>query len=70
MLIQPYLKHNTKEITKIIEIMTSGFEKYGYGSTWDLIWDEIEQFISECKNKGIMNNFWSYNINQRSYANY
>lgn len=54
MLIQPYLKHNTKEITKIIEIMTSGFEKYGYGATWDLIWDEIEQFISECKNKGIM----------------
>lgn len=53
-LIQPYLKHNTKEITKIIEIMTTGFEKYKDEFTWDSIWAETAEYISECEKNGIM----------------
>lgn len=53
MLIQPYLKHNTKEINKIIEIMTENFKKYKTDA-WDKTWNEVEKFIKECEIKGIM----------------
>ena len=53
MLIQPYLKHNTKEINKIIEIMTENFKKYKTDA-WDKTWNEVAEFIKECELKGIM----------------
>lgn len=53
MLIQPYLKNNTKEINKIIEIMIENFKKYKTDA-WDKTWNEVAEFIKECELKGIM----------------
>lgn len=54
MLIQPYLKHNTQEINKIIEIMMNNFKKYNGIPAWKLTMCEVDRFISECEAKGIM----------------
>lgn len=53
MLLQPYLKNNTREINKIIEIMVRNFNKKD-GSAWEKTWNEVAQFIEECETKGIM----------------
>jgi hypothetical protein len=54
-LLQPYLKHNTHEINKIIEIMMKNL-RGGYGGTdaWESAQEEVKQFIAECEAKGIM----------------
>ncbi len=56
MLIYPYLKNNTKEIHKIIEIMSHNFEKYKKDSAlgWSKTMEEVNTFIHECESKGIM----------------
>ena len=54
MLVQPYLKYNTQEITKIIEIMTRNLRGRFGGLAWDKVIDEVKQFISECESRGIM----------------
>ena len=55
-LIQPYLKHNTKEIKTIIEIMMKNFDKYKKNSAlaWKITMDETNAFIADCESKGIM----------------
>ena len=53
-LLQPYLKHNTREIKKIIEIMMKNLRGRHGGIAWDSALDEVNQFISECESKGIM----------------
>lgn len=56
MLIYPYLKNNTKEIHKIIEIMSRNFKKYKKDSSlgWSKTMEEVNTFIHECESKGIM----------------
>lgn len=54
MLIQPYLKHNTQEINKIIQIMMNNFNKYNGKNSWERTMDEVNEFIAECTAKGIM----------------
>ncbi len=54
MLIEPYLKHNTREITKIMEIMTTNFRYGGSGTAWESAMEEVNAFIAECEAKGIM----------------
>jgi hypothetical protein len=54
MLIQPYLKNNTQEIVKIIEIMMKNFRKYRGMDAWEITMAEVRTFISECEAKGIM----------------
>lgn len=54
MLIQPYLKHNTQEIRKIIEIMMQNFNKYKGKDAWDKTMYDVNAFIAECEYKGIM----------------
>ena len=54
MLLQPYLKHNTKEINKIIEIMMKNLRGKRGGIAWDETLDEVDAFIAECETKGIM----------------
>ena len=54
MLIQPYLKHNTQEINKIIQIMMNNFNKYNGKNSWERTMDEVNEFIAECAAKGIM----------------
>ncbi len=53
-LIEPYLKHNTCEITKIMEIMMENFRYGGSGDVWENIIEEVNAFIAECEIKGIM----------------
>lgn len=54
MLIQPYLKHNTQELHKIIEIMMRNFKKYRGPLAWEKTQSEVNAFIAECEAKGIM----------------
>lgn len=54
MLIQPYLKNNTQEICKIIEIMMKNFRKYRGMDAWEKTIEEVRAFIFECEAKGIM----------------
>jgi hypothetical protein len=56
MLIQPYLKHNTKEVKTIIEIMMKNFDKYKKNSAlaWKVTMAEVDAYIAECELKGIM----------------
>lgn len=54
MLIQPYLKHNTQEIHKIIEVMMKNFRKYRGANAWEKTMEEVNSFIAECEVKGIM----------------
>ena len=54
MLIQPYLKNNTQEIVKIIEIMMKNFRKYRGMDAWEITMAEVRTFISVCEAKGIM----------------
>lgn len=54
MLIQPYLKNNTQEICKIIEIMMKNFKKYKGPMAWEKTMEEVRSFIAECEIKGIM----------------
>ncbi len=54
MLIQPYLKHNTREINKIIEIMMKNLRGRHGGIAWDKTLDDVNTFITECESKGIM----------------
>ena len=54
MLLQPHLKYNTREINKIIEIMTKNFKKYRGDLAWEVTQIEVGEFISECESKGIM----------------
>lgn len=54
MLIQPYLKNNTQEICKIIEIMMKNFRKYRGMDAWEKTMEEVRAFIFECEVKGIM----------------
>lgn len=54
-LLQPYLKHNTHEINKIIEIMMKNLRGgYGGPEAWESAMEEVNQFITECEAKGIM----------------
>lgn len=53
-LLQPYLKHNTNEIKKIIEIMMKNLRGSYGGIAWDSTIEEVNQFIDECEKKGIM----------------
>ena len=54
-LLQPYLKHNTHEINKIIEIMMKNLRGgYGGPEAWESAMEEVNQFITECETKGIM----------------
>ena len=53
-LLQPYLKHNTHEINKIIEIMMNNLRGYRGGIAWDRTLEEVNKFIAECESKGIM----------------
>ncbi len=53
-LLQPYLKHNTREIKKIIEIMMKNLRGKLGGIAWESAIDEVNQFIAECEAKGIM----------------
>lgn len=54
MLIQPYLKNNTHEICKIIEIMMRNFKKYKGMDAWEKTMEEVRAFIADCEAKGIM----------------
>ena len=55
MLIQPYLKHNTQELCKIIEIMMKNFRgRYNGVEAWTKTQEEVREFISECESRGIM----------------
>jgi hypothetical protein len=54
MLIQPYLKNNTQEICKIIEIMMKNFRKYRGMVAWEKTMEEVRSFIADCEAKGIM----------------
>ena len=55
MLIQPYLKHNTQELCKIIEIMMRNFRgRYSGVEAWMKTQEEVGEFISECESRGIM----------------
>jgi hypothetical protein len=54
MLIQPYLKNNTQEICKIIEIMMKNFRKYRGMVAWEKTMEEVRAFIADCEAKGIM----------------
>ena len=54
-LIQPYLKHNTREICKIIEIMRKNLGGGHNGAdAWSDTLEEVKKFITECESKGIM----------------
>lgn len=53
-LLQPYLKHNTHEINKIIEIMMKNLRGRRGGIAWESAMEEVNQFIAECEAKGIM----------------
>lgn len=53
-LLQPYLKHNTHEINKIIEIMMRNLRGKHGGIAWESAMDEVNQFVAECEAKGIM----------------
>ena len=54
MLIQPYLKNNTQEICKIIEIMEKNFKRYRGMDAWENTMDEVRTFIADCEARGIM----------------
>ena len=54
MLLQPYLKNNTREINKIIEIMAKHLNKKKDPSAWEKVWNEVAELIQECEMKGIM----------------
>lgn len=54
MLVQPYLKNNTQEVCKIIEIMMRNFKKYRGMDAWERTMAEVRTFIAECEAKGIM----------------
>lgn len=54
MLIQPYLKNNTQEIRKIIDIMMKNFKKYKGTTAWEKTMEEVRSFIADCEAKGIM----------------
>ena len=53
-LLQPYLKHNTNEINKIIEIMMKNLRGKRGGIAWDSALEEVNKFITECETKNIM----------------
>ena len=53
-LLQPYLKHNTHEINKIIEIMMKNLRGRRGGIAWESALEEVNRFIAECETKGIM----------------
>ena len=53
-LLQPYLKHNTREINKIIEIMMKNLRGKNGGIAWDDAMKEVNEYIAECESKGIM----------------
>ena len=53
-LLQPYLKHNTHEINKIIEIMMKNLRGRRGGIAWESALEEVNKFITECETKGIM----------------
>ena len=53
-LLQPYLKHNTHEINKIIEIMMKNLRGRRGGIAWESALEEVNKFIAECETKGIM----------------
>ena len=53
-LLQPYLKHNTREINKIIEIMMKNLRGRRGGIAWESALEEVNKFIAECETKGIM----------------
>ena len=54
-LLQPYLKHNTHEINRMIEIMMKNLRGgYGGPKAWASAKEEVNQFIVECEAKGIM----------------
>ena len=53
-LLQPYLKHNTHEINKIIEIMMKNLRGKRGGIAWDSAIEEVNKFITECETKNIM----------------
>ena len=59
MLLQPYLKNNTREIVKIIEIMMKNTSrrhgrKHSSSMAWPKTLEEVRVFIAECESKGIM----------------
>jgi hypothetical protein len=54
MLVQPYLKNNTQEIKKIIEIMMKNFRRYTGEYAWNTVKDEVRAFIKDCEARGIM----------------
>ena len=54
LLIQPYLKNNTQEICKIIEIMMKNFRKHRGMDAWEKTMAEVRALISDCEAKGIM----------------
>ncbi len=54
LLVQPYLRTNTKEIKDIIQIMTKNFKDYSNKESWDNILKEVDKYIAECEKKGIM----------------
>jgi hypothetical protein len=54
MLVQPYLKNNTQEIKKIIEIMMKNFRKHTGEYAWNAVQDEVRAFIKDCEARGIM----------------
>lgn len=53
-LLQPYLKHNTREINTIIEIMMKNLRGKNGGIAWDDAMKEVNEYIAECESKGIM----------------
>ena len=53
-LLQPYLKHNTHEINKIIEIMMKNLRGRRGGIAWESALEEVNKFITGCETKGIM----------------
>lgn len=54
MLVQPFLKHNTKELKRIIEIMDKNLSKRKDEDRWEKTLNEVGEFIYYCELKGIM----------------
>ena len=53
-LLQPYLKHNTCELKKIMEIMMKNLRGVHGGVAWESAIEEVNEFVAECEAKGIM----------------
>lgn len=53
-LVISYLKHNTKVLVHIAEIMYKGFRLSFGDDVWQSISDEIAEYINECEKKNIL----------------